>query len=217
VYASSRLPNGLDQNDSVRVYGQRYGNNDIRNANVSIIGNNNDNRWNNNGHHWGNNNNNNNNKWDNNNRWGNYQTFTGTVTEVESNSEFEVRIGGSTYDVYPSGTTQRVNKGDTVRIYGQRSGNNDIRNANVVIISNGNNGNWNNNNNNWGNYQTFTGTVTEVKSSSEFEVRIGSNTYDVYQSGTTRRVNKGNIVRIYGRRYGNDDIRNANVVIVRNR
>lgn len=128
VYASSRLPSGLDQNDSVRVYGQRSGNNDIRNANVSIIGNNNGNRWDNNGHRWGNNNGNN--------RWGNYQTFTGTVTDVESNSKFEVRVGGNTYDVYPSGTARRVDEGDIVRIYGRRYGNNDIRNANVVVVRN---------------------------------------------------------------------------------
>ena len=37
VYASTRLPSGLRQGVTVRVYGERYGNNDIRNATVLIF------------------------------------------------------------------------------------------------------------------------------------------------------------------------------------
>jgi hypothetical protein len=121
VYASSRLPNGLRSGDTVRVYGQRYGNNDIRNANVTVI------RKGNNPGNWGNNNN----------SWGEYRTFSGTVTKIDSRSKFEVRIGNDTYDVYPSGLTPRqLSRNDVVRIYGRRYGNNDIRNANVVIVQN---------------------------------------------------------------------------------
>jgi hypothetical protein len=59
------------------------------------------------------------------------------VTDVESASKFDVRIGGKIYNVYPSGNAaRRVDKGDIVRIYGQRYGDNDIRNANVVVVRN---------------------------------------------------------------------------------
>jgi len=202
VYASSRLPNGINQNSLVRVYGQRYGVNDIRNANVSVVSNNGD-RWKNNRDRHDNNHGN------------TYQTFTGTVNNVESNSKFDIRVGNQTYNVYPSGRVPgQISKNDTVRIYGQRYGVNDIRNANVVIVRKSNS----DNNNTWGNYQTFTGTVTSVVSNSLFNVRIGNDIYDVYpSSNVARRVDRGNVVRIYGRRYGVNDIRNANVVIVRNR
>jgi hypothetical protein len=115
VYLSTNAPRRLDRGDIVRVYGRRYGDNDIRNANVTIISNT--------GNGSG--------------QYGNYQTFTGTVTDVESASKFDVRIGGKIYNVYPSGNAaRRVDKGDIVRIYGQRYGDNDIRNANVVVVRN---------------------------------------------------------------------------------
>jgi len=219
VYASSRLPNGISQNDSVRVYGERYGNNDIRNANVSLISNRSNNRWDNkrndNNNRWDNNKNSNNNS-----RWNNYQKFTGKVSNVKG-QQFDLRVGNTVYNVYASSRLpNNINQGDVVRVYGERYGNNDIRNANVSIISN--NSRWDNNrndnNNRWNNYQTFTGTVTNVKSSSEFDVRIGSDTYNVYTSGNNeRRVSKNDVVRIYGQRHGNNDIRNANVVVIRNR
>jgi hypothetical protein len=37
VYVSERLPRRLDRNDRVSVYGYRYGNNDIRDARVTIL------------------------------------------------------------------------------------------------------------------------------------------------------------------------------------
>lgn len=67
-------------------------------------------------------------------------------------------------------------------------------------------------------YRTFTGTVERVESDSKFELRSDGRTYDVYVSGRTpRRLDKRDVVRVYGYRYGNNDIRNASVTIVRNR
>lgn len=213
ILASSRLPNGLNQGDNVRVYGERYGNNNMRNANVSVIGNNDRGKWDNNRDRWDNNRRN-----DRNDRWDNYQTFTGRVTDVESRSKFNVRIGNDTFNVYPSGhVPNKISENDTVRIYGQRYGDNDIRNANVVIVSNNNNGDWNNNNWNNNRNETFTGTVTDVESNSEFEIQSGNQKYDVYLStNAPRRLDKGDTVRVYGSRYGDNDIRNANVTIIRN-
>jgi hypothetical protein len=34
---SRRLPRNLDRGDVVRVYGRRYGDNDIRNASINIL------------------------------------------------------------------------------------------------------------------------------------------------------------------------------------
>ena len=66
-----------------------------------------------------------------------YRTFTGTVVKVESNSKFELRANGRTYDVYISGRlSRRLDRRDVVRVYGYRHGNNDIRNANVSILRN---------------------------------------------------------------------------------
>jgi len=41
-----------------------------------------------------------------------------------------------TYNVYASSSTRGLSTGDEVRIYGQRSGDNDIRNSNVSITRN---------------------------------------------------------------------------------
>lgn len=66
-----------------------------------------------------------------------YRTFTGTVDGVDSNSKFELRSGGRTYDVYVSGRLPRgLDRHDVVRVYGYRYGNNDIRNAHVTVIRN---------------------------------------------------------------------------------
>jgi hypothetical protein len=66
-----------------------------------------------------------------------YNTFVGTVTNVKSNQSFEIRVNGHDYDVYSNSHLPRgLNRGDTVRVYGVRSGNNDIRNAGVALIRN---------------------------------------------------------------------------------
>jgi Ni/Co efflux regulator RcnB len=66
-----------------------------------------------------------------------YRTFTGTVSRVNSDSKFELRYNGDTYDVYVSGRMPRsLDRNDVVRVYGYRSGNNDIRNASVTVLRN---------------------------------------------------------------------------------
>jgi hypothetical protein len=72
-----------------------------------------------------------------NNRSNTYNTYTGVVTRVESSRSFAVRANGQTFDVYTdAGLPRGFDKGDTVRVYGVRSGGNDIRNASVSIINN---------------------------------------------------------------------------------
>lgn len=66
-----------------------------------------------------------------------YRTFTGRVTDVDSNGEFKLRVGNQTLDVYTNNRLPRgLDEGDTVRVYGVRYGDNDVRNANVSIINN---------------------------------------------------------------------------------
>ena len=185
----------------------------------------------------------------NNNR--NNATYTGTVTNVRAGNSFDLRANGRTYNVYtPSGVPRGLSRGDEVRVYGRLSGDNDIRNASVSILTNrrdnngrdgnytggrydpngklGGNGNYGNGgygNGNYGNggygnsngYQSYTGVVTNVRSSREFDVRINGRTYNVYASASTRGLSKGDEVSIYGQRSGDNDIRNANARITRNR
>jgi len=67
-------------------------------------------------------------------------------------------------------------------------------------------------------YQTFVGVVTKVESPSKFDLRLNGKTYNVYVSGRiSRRLNRNDRVSVYGYRYGNNDIRNAKVTILRNR
>jgi hypothetical protein len=50
------------------------------------------------------------------------------------------------------------------------------------------------------------------------DVRINGRVFNVYVSRRVpRNLNRGDLVRIYGRRYGDNDIRNASVSILRNR
>jgi hypothetical protein len=65
-----------------------------------------------------------------------FRTFTGTVTKV-SNNRFDIRVGNTTYNVASSSRLPRnLDRGDIVRVYGQRFGQNDIRNASVSMINN---------------------------------------------------------------------------------
>jgi len=80
-------------------------------------------------------NNNNNGNWNNNNS--NKRTFTGTVIGVSSNRRFQLRVGNQTFDVSSSSQLPRgFDRNDIVRVYGTRSGNNDIVNSSVSIINN---------------------------------------------------------------------------------
>ena len=92
----------------------------------------NDGEWNNGRYNTNNTTTNNNN----NNTYNNYRSFTGKVTDVNNNGEFKLRVGGQTLDVYSSRLPRGFDVGDIVRVYGVRSGGDDIRNANVSIINN---------------------------------------------------------------------------------
>ena len=63
----------------------------------------------------------------------------------------------------------------------------------------------------------FTGVVTKRRSNNRFDVRINGKTYNVH---TNRRLPSGlstdDLVRIHGYRFGNNDIRDAWVTIIRN-
>jgi hypothetical protein len=193
VYLSTNAPRRLDRGDIVRVYGRRYGDNDIRNASVRILANTP-------GNGYG--------------QWGDYRTFTGRVTSVESNSRFNIKDGNTEYNVYLSTSAPRMlDKDDIVRVYGRRYGNNDIRNASVSIIAN----TPGNGSTQWGDYQTFTGIAGTVQDQ-RFRLEVGGTTYDVYASSRLpAELDRGDRVRVYGRRYGDNDIRNATVVVIRNR
>ena len=65
------------------------------------------------------------------------QSYTGTVTNVRSDNSFDVRIGGSTYNVYTNYDLPRgLSVGDQVRVNGERVGGNDIRQARVSVLRN---------------------------------------------------------------------------------
>jgi len=72
------------------------------------------------------------------NSYGPFQNYNGIVTRVDyGNSEFDLRVNGTTYNVYANrGLQGGLSQGDLVRVYGQRYGNNDIRNANFRILRN---------------------------------------------------------------------------------
>ena len=73
-------------------------------------------------------------RWDK--RRENYRTFTGTVGKVHSSRQFQLKSGGRTYDVFARDMPRRLDRGDTVRVTGIRSGSDDIRNAYVTILRN---------------------------------------------------------------------------------
>lgn len=152
----------------------------------------------------------------NNNR--NNASYSGTVTNVRSGNSFDLSANGRTYNVYTSSSLPRgLSRGDEVTVNGRPYGSNDIRNATVRITDNNRNDPRRDDNNDSNRYQTFSGTVTSVRSSREFDVRVGSTTYNVYANNTARNLSNGDAVRIYGQRTGGNDIRNASVTVTRNR
>ncbi|MEO6907772.1 MAG: hypothetical protein ABI210_07770 [Abditibacteriaceae bacterium] len=68
-------------------------------------------------------------------------------------------------------------------------------------------------------FQKFSGRVTKVnRPHSEFDLRVGGKIYNVYLSSRVpRRLSRNDAVRVYGYRYGRNDIRTATVTIVHNR
>ena len=143
----------------------------------------------------------------------NARSYTGRVSKVDSAQRFDLVIGHTTYNVITSRRLpRRLNVSDRVRVYGRRTGNNDITNATVVVINN----NGNNGNNNG--YNTFTGRVSDVKSAKRFDLVVNGTTYNVMTSSRLpRRLDEDDQVRVYGRRTGNNDITNATVSILNNR
>ena len=123
VYTASSLPRGLSRGDEVRVDGRPYGDNDIRNASVRVTQNNRNDPRRDQPRRDDNNDN-------------SYGTVRGVVTSVRNDREFDVRVDGKIYNVYASSGTRGLSQNDEVRIYGQRVGGNDIRNANVSITRN---------------------------------------------------------------------------------
>ncbi len=151
----------------------------------------------------------------------NNTTFSGTVTNVRSGNSFDLRANGRNYNVYTSSRLPRgLSRNDEVRVYGRPYGDNDIRNATVRVTDNNRNDprrDDRDDNNNGGSARTYSGTVTNVKNSREFDVRIDGRTYNVYANSSASGLSVGDSVRIYGQRVGSNDIRNASVRISRNR
>ena len=184
VTTSSRLPRDLDKGDNVRVVGRRTGDNDIVNATVTgIQGNNTE------------------------------GTFIGRVTEIRSSQRFDVLVNGKTYNVTTTSRLPRdLNKGDNVRIYGRRTGDNDIVEARVTGVADGNS------NGNSSSLRTFIGRVTDVESDKRFDMVSGGQTYNVtVSSRLSRRLKRGDMVRVFGARSGDNNITNATVSITNNR
>ncbi len=152
------------------------------------------------------------------NNYRNNASYSGTVTNVRSGNSFDLRANGRTYNVYTSSSLPRgLSRGDEVSVYGRPYGDNDIRNASVRITDNNRNDPQRDDNNDGNRYQTFSGIVTNVRNSREFDVRVGGTTYNVYANNAARNLSRNDEVRIYGQRIGSNDIRNASVTVTRNR
>ena len=66
-----------------------------------------------------------------------FETFTGTVTKVDSDRHFDIRVNGHTYNVELAGRAPRhFDRGEGGRVYGHRSGINNIINGRVDIVKN---------------------------------------------------------------------------------
>jgi hypothetical protein len=66
-----------------------------------------------------------------------YRSYSGTVTRVRGSRDFDIRANGRTYNVSTDSRLPRgLDRGDTVRVYGERAGDNNIKNARVSITRN---------------------------------------------------------------------------------
>lgn len=214
VTTQSSLPRALSVGDTVRVSGQFYGDTDVRRANVSVINNdrdgNRDNNWNDN-------------------RGGNdnsYRNYRGTVAILLPGNEFNARIDGRIYKIYALESTRDLRVGDPITIYGQMDRGVNIRSARITVEKyrdSDRNNDYRDNNwrpgdyNNQRDFDTYVGEVTDVKNSREFNVRVDGRTFIVYADKATKRLSRGDTVRVYGKRVGSNDIREAKVNITRNR
>ncbi len=145
-------------------------------------------------------------------------SFTGVVTNVRAGNRFDVRVGNRTYNVTTQSSLPRaLSVGDTVRVSGQITGNNELRRADVSIINNDRNGNRNNNwNDNRGDRnesspRNYRGTVEILLPNNEFNARIDGRIYKIYAVESTRDLRVGDPITIYGQMDRGVNIRGARV------
>jgi membrane protein implicated in regulation of membrane protease activity len=192
VYLDSDAPRGLSVEDEVRVYGFRFGDNDIRNASVQITQG----------------------------RRSSKDEFEGQMVNWRDDSSFDIRVNGKIYNVYMNHRApRRLSNGDTIRVRGTRYGDNDIRDAEVTSI-NGDNIGWGGGN--WGGggrhddgaAVDVQGKMVNWRDSRTFDIKVDGKTYNVYlDRDAPRRLSVGDDVRVRGVRYGDNDIRNASVYV----
>jgi membrane protein implicated in regulation of membrane protease activity len=135
-----------------------------------------------------------------------YETFTGSVIKTDSNQRFDIRVGRKTYNIKTAARLPyNLQKGDIVRVSGQRSDNN-INYARVEILrkTTKDNGHLD---------ESFTGIITKISSDRRFDIRINGKIFNAYTAGRLPSyLKRGDKVRITGRRSGSNDINNARVV-----
>jgi hypothetical protein len=166
-------------------------------------------------------------RYDRNSRNNRYQTISGIVTRDHRGDEFTVRMpNGRTIRVDANGREpRRLNEGDHVRIYG-RYVNNVFSANNIVITSNRSHNdrdyrydrNDRHDRDRGNDYRSYTGIVTNIRSSRAFDIYADGKTYNVtLSSNAPRSLDRNDYVRVYGKRMGKNNINNANVAVLRNR
>lgn len=176
----------------------------------------------------------NNNRYDRNNRNRNnrsynnrnrYQTITGVVTQNYRGSQFNLRMSnGRTIRVDANRHAPRdLNNGDQVRVYGRYT--NNVFSASSIAVTrryrndhrynDRYNDRYSNRNND---YRSYAGVITKINSKRQFDIRVDGKTYNVTLSGNAPRgLDRNDYVRVYGKRSGNNDIKNASVSVLRHR
>jgi len=139
------------------------------------------------------------------------ETFIGSVIKLYSNQQFDIRAGRNTYNVKTAiRLPYSLDKGDIVRVSGQKSGN-VINKAHVEILRKTSRNN---------DYQdeSFTGIITKINSDRKINIRINGKIFNVNMAGhLPNYLKRGDKVRVTGRRSGSNDINNARVVRLSNR
>lgn len=218
IYATSAT-RGLRVGQTVSIRGQMFRGRDIRNASVSVLDNRNDNR----SDYWrdrdGRDYYDPNGKrrdiergQDKKDRRDEVRVLDGVVTRVRNDREFEMRADSTTYKVRTKAATRRLTEGDWVRVSSRKARGNELRDADVTITRN----RGDRDNNGYNPDRTYRGDVTSVRNDREFDVRIDGRTYRVYSASRVRDLNRGDEVRVTGRR-DNDAFRDADVTITRHR